>query len=269
MKLRTVFSTFAIGALLTLIVVGAVKVGHLIYEKAGTGEVKQVLVLGDSIWDLVRDETGIAGQLSEMLDGKVQIRNLSIQGSSASDDDGEAPDLGDMVRYLTSGEGEIDPYYAAAREAKDLPEEFDVILLAYGLNDYYAGRQLKNTKDYFDTSTYEGALCDAVQKLKEAYPNAKVVILSPTNCQGYSYGKVIHEGLTYSFGSGTIREFVQGAYEVALSFDALFINNTEAVPISIHNGARYLVDGTHLTEEGRRLYAENLALKLVAAGYLE
>ncbi|MGN0412020.1 MAG: SGNH/GDSL hydrolase family protein [Lachnospiraceae bacterium] len=234
----------------------------------------QILVLGDSIWDLVRDDTGVAALLEKEL-GNAMVYNLAIKGSQAADtgagdaagaetDSGigaEDTSLIAMTEYIT---GKRECALPDDVEAKNiLPEvpyeEMDYVILAYGLNDYFAGVKQKNPNDYYDVTTYSGALCSGVMALQEVCPDAVFVIVSPTYCQGYSYGQVIHESTSHDFGGGTLIDYTASAKAVSASFNAIFINSYDDMNISIHNGEKYLIDATHLTEYGRKKYAENVA----------
>lgn len=220
----------------------------------------QILVLGDSIWDLVRDDTGVAALLEKEL-GNAVVYNLAIKGTQATDTGAEDTSLIAMTEYIT---GKRECALPDDVEAKNiLPEvpyeEMDYVILAYGLNDYFAGVKQKNPNDYYDVTTYSGALCSGVMALQEVCPDAVFVIVSPTYCQGYSYGQVIHESTSHDFGGGTLIDYTASAKAVSASFNAIFINSYDDMNISIHNGEKYLIDATHLTEYGRKKYAENVA----------
>lgn len=266
------FIGILIGTVLTVIVIIGIQHGIKTIRDnriISSHDAVNIVVLGDSIWDLVRDETGIAARLQTDLGGKATIYNLSIKGSSAAASGGttgigtqqDQICLYAMAKYLTGvTENDIPEEYTASDllDTVDM-NSVDYVLIAYGLNDYFGSVPLKNPDDYYDVTTYEGAMCESIEMLKEAYPSVQFVILSPTYCQGYSYGQVVHESNTYSYGGGTGLDYVTAAKEVADSYSATFVNNTTALPISIHNGPEYLVDGTHLTQKGRREYAANLA----------
>ncbi len=220
----------------------------------------QILVLGDSIWDLVRDDTGVAALLEKEL-GNAVVYNLAIKGTQATDTGAEDTSLIAMTEYIT---GKRECALPDDVEAKNiLPEvpyeEMDYVILAYGLNDYFAGVKQKNPNDYYDVTTYSGALCSGVMALQEVCPDAVFVIVSPTYCQGYSYGQVIHESTSHDFGGGTLIDYTASAKAVSASFNAIFINSYDDMNITIHNGEKYLIDATHLTEYGRKKYAENVA----------
>lgn len=226
------------------------------------GEV-EILVLGDSIWDLERGESGIAALLEKELPN-VTVYNCAVKGSRAAADE---CGLFAMAEYI-AGKREIAfPADAKAPEVLENVDfsEVDYIFIAYGLNDYFAAVRRKNPDDCYDVTTYEGALCASIEMLRESCPEAEFVILSPTYCQGYSYGQVIHESTTYDYGGGCGDDYAASAKRIAEAYGYLFVDNYGELGISIHNGAAYLEDATHLTEKGRSAYAENLARHLIDA----
>lgn len=226
------------------------------------GEV-DILVLGDSIWDLERGESGIAALLEEEL-SNVTVYNCAIKGSRAAADD---CGLTAMADYIAGKREVVFPADAAAEDVLRQVDfsDIDYIFIAYGLNDYFAAVRRKNPDDCYDVTTYEGALCTSIEMLRESCPSAEFVILSPTYCQGYSYGQVVHESTSYDYGAGCGDDYAASAERIAEAYGYLFVDNYEELGISIHNGAAYLEDATHLTEKGRRAYAENLAFHLVEA----
>lgn len=230
----------------------------------GRGEVT-IVVFGDSIWDICRDETGIAALLEERLKS-ARVVNCAIMGTSAAyraSLEGETPEetaswnQKSLMGILDSE----DPLSVISEytEVTEIPlEQADYIVLAYGLNDYFCAVPRKS-EDAFDPYTYEGALRCAAQRLGKAFPQARIMILSQTYCQGYSYGKVDSESDYKDYGGGTGPDYVAAAEEAASEQGCIFVNNYEDLGIDLLNGPRYLSDATHLTALGRKEYAMNLA----------
>jgi len=244
---------------------------RVITEKMAADGPVNILVLGDSIWDLERGESGIAALLEQELSHQAKVYNLAIKGSRAAGYKGRefqkenAVCLSSMVQYLTGQtENAIPEEYEAAKLISDVDlVQMDYVILAYGLNDYFGAVQQKNLQDGFDTSTYAGAMCAAIRSMKGINPKLRFVVVSPTYCQGYSYGQVIHESMQHDYGNGTGYDYAMTAKEVAASFDGIYVDQYEGLEISIHNGSKYLIDATHLTEKGRRIYAENVARRMI------
>lgn len=230
----------------------------------------QIVVFGDSIWDNVRDDTGIGAQTASNL--KADVYNLSIAGTSAARLE-EVPEVNQtlnhqglyyMVRQVVGlEEAQIDPLEEAFTLVDTVDfSQTDYFVIAYGLNDYFNAVP-RVSEDEADPYTYAGSLRYAISLLKEYYPQAKIVVLSQTYCQGYSYGKVDSESDTKDYGQGTGPDYVAAAQEAAQDLGAIFINNYEKMGINIRNGATYLSDATHLTAKGRAKYAKILSVRLI------
>lgn len=225
----------------------------------------QIVVLGDSIWDICRDETGIAAVLEQEL-VSARVFNCAAMGTSAayrSQQEGETEEqTQEWNRKSLMGllECEDMEQVLAGRAGEDRLslEQADYIVLAYGLNDYFCAVP-RQTSDPYDTFSYSGALRTAVQRLQRDYPQARICILSQTYCQGYSYGKVDSESDYKDYGGGTGPDYVTAAESVAQELGCIFVNNYKDMGINIHNGPKYLSDATHLTAYGRAKYARILA----------
>lgn len=228
-----------------------------------------IVVFGDSIWDLVRDDTGIEARLADKLSATVY--NLAINGTNAAfRSEGEDLDkwngetLFRLVQEVTGTGEAVIPVQEEAHELIHQIDynEVDYFIIAYGLNDYFEAVPTEG-EDPFDTYTYGGALRSAVVLLKETYPNAEIVLISQTYCQGYSYGKIDSDSNTKDYGGGFAPAYVETAERVAEEYDLIFINNYKKMGIHRYNGPKYLIDATHLTEYGRDKYAGIVADYLI------
>lgn len=228
-----------------------------------------VVVFADSIWDMVRDETGIAAVLERELE-QAEIYNCAVMGSSAALrqqaenetlEETESWNKKSLAGILAQPEG----MQTVAEETgvRDVPLALaDYFVIAYGLNDYFCAVPRESAEAY-DPYSYAGALRTAVKRLREINPRAGIFLLSQTYCQGYSYGKVDSESDYKDYGAGTGPEYVSAMEKVAEETGCIFVNNYRDMGINIHNGPRYLSDATHLTAYGRRKYAKNLAKYLL------
>ena len=243
---------------------GNLKKKQLIEERGSVN----IVAFGDSIWAISKDETGIAAILEEELE-QARVTDCSIMGTRASykilDENAPQEELDwnkiSLMGILTEPEG-MELLMEKNGLSKIPLEDADYIVIAYGLNDYFAAIP-RTSENPYDPYTYAGALRTAVSWFAEHYPQAKVVLHSQTYCQGYSYGKVDSESDYKDYGGGTGPDYVAVIEQVAEEMDCIFVNNYEDMGINIHNGPKYLSDATHLTEYGRSKYAKNLAKYLL------
>lgn len=132
----------------------------------------------------------------------------------------------------------------------------DCFIINYGLNDYFTGYPV-SSEDPCDITTYKGAIRKAVTTLREAYPDAVILLLAPTFCTYFSYGteKMSPQG-------GVLTDYVEAAVSLAEELDIPYINNYEELGINADNELDYLADGCHPNETGRFLMGSKIVEKL-------
>lgn len=228
----------------------------------------RIVVLADSIWDIARDETGIAFLLEEELENAV-VYNCGIMGTTAAlkplkDEDiaeGEVWNALSLTGLLRDQEAIVS--LVQEEQLTEVPiKEADYFIIAYGLNDYFSAVP-RETEEKYDLYSYAGALRNAIEFLQNENKEATILLLSQTYSQGYSYGKVDTESDWKDWGGGTGPDYVYTAEKVANEYGCIFVNNYEDLGINLHNGLKYLSDAVHLTPYGREKYAENLAKYLL------
>ena len=128
-----------------------------------------------------------------------------------------------------------------------------MFVINYGLNDYYNGAALVS-EDPYDISTYGGALRGGIQKLKEAYPDAQIVLMTPNFTTYFDYG----QGRNSEEG-GMLEDYAKLALEVAKEQQIEVLDNYHELPITKENWKDYQDDGCHLNERGRFLLGSRIA----------
>lgn len=230
-------------------------------------ELKQIVVFGDSLWDSTRDETGIAYLVSKYTGADVY--NCAIGGTRASlkatesDIDYENWDSTSLVGMVNAAIGRVDPErflegYVAGGVFMNLDfSKTDCFIIAYGLNDYFANTPLnKEGGSSWDPHGYCGALRLAISNLRSYYPNARILLISPTYCQFWKDGYMYTDSNMKDFGSGTLTDYANACRNVAETQKTLFIDGYSTLGINSYTAEDYLEDGIHLTAAGRELYAK-------------
>ena len=224
-----------------------------------------IVVFGDSIWDMDRSETGIAAQLADYMDANVY--NCAIGGTRATLKPGESDvnyDTWDStsltgMAYVMRGlvsTNFLEGYPAGGVIRNVNPAEVDYYIIAYGLNDYFSGAPIAvDGGDTYDPHGYTGALYNAMELLKAASPNAQFLLISPTYCQFYENGYMVTDSNMKNYGEGTLTDYANACRNVAEMSNTLYIDAYSTMGINIYTAEEYLEDGVHLTEAGRTLYA--------------
>lgn len=237
----------------------------------------QIVILGDSIMDGDRTESGAADIIGEQLNAK--IYNMSMGGTTAALMPDEQYDfekwdsrclLGVVNAILGNIDTDIFEGYAAGEVLKTCDfSKTDYFIIEYGINDFLTGRIPRSR--YLDNGgtlavdgvhTYVGALDDAVNRLKSAFPDAGILIIALHYCQVFSGDTFIGDGYSIDYGYGPLVHFARGAGYVVGEHEeenVFFFNAFEDSGIDAYTADDYLADGIHMTPAGARVYAEKAA----------
>lgn len=237
----------------------------------------QIVIMGDSIMDGDRTESGAADIISEQLNAKVY--NMSIGGTTAALLPNESYDVNNwsscgLLGIVNAIQGNISTDifkgYAAEEVLKTCDfSKTDYFIIEYGVNDFLTGkipnsRYLENgdTLSMENVYTYTGALEDAIGRLQSTFPDAQILLVGPHYCQIFSGKTFIGDGYSLDYGYGPLINFARGAGYVADKHKEdgiLFFNAFENSGIDAESADDYLKDGVHMTPLGARIYAEKIA----------
>lgn len=237
----------------------------------------QIVILGDSIMDHDRTESGPAAIIAQSCGAKVY--NMSMGGTTAALLPGESAEREKwesrcLLGVVQAIQGNISHDIFDGFPAKEVLEncdfdKTDYFILEYGVNDFLS-RQVPQSK-YLENGdtlnvglsyTYTGALEDAVTSLQASFPNAKILIVAPHYCQIFSGKTFMGDAYSVDYGYGPLISFARGAgyvYEQHKDENVLFYNAFELSGINAETADDYLEDGVHMTPLGSRVYAEAIA----------
>ena len=229
----------------------------------------QIVFLGDSILDNFRDDTGVVYLVGEALDA--DVINLAIGGTCASI--GYDNDKSDENWDSTSGAGVakaicgiVSPDVFFDCTAKNLikshMDDFkntDIFVIEYGINDFMFGRAMVDLDDLTNPTTYEGALRQMLNAITKTYPNAKIVTCQPSYVEFFrENGEYVGNSYVLDNGTGTEYDYGRKMENLSKEYGAYFFAFDDN-GITMENASETLLDGVHLSQEGRRIYAENLS----------
>ena len=236
-----------------------------------------VVVLGDSIFGQVRDETAVSEYLSELLGQEVfngalggtcfsrinregrlaytkdSLSFVSISRAAALDDFG--------LQQITRVRENATEYFSDVIDTVEVIDfsGVDTLLVLYGVNDYHDGVPLENPEDPYDEYTFAGALRSALACWQEAFPDTRILLLTPT----YSwYGHVTCEEKDQ--GGGILEDYVNKEIQVAeeMNVEILDLYHDFYPHEEPDDWRLYTRDGLHPNEAGRKLLAETVAAYL-------
>ncbi|MCM1251902.1 MAG: SGNH/GDSL hydrolase family protein [Clostridium sp.] len=243
----------------------------------------QIVFMGDSLLDHVREYDGIAALISDACNANVY--NMSMGGTTAALAPGETADfdkwdsrclLGVVYAILGKIDTSLFEPYKAGEILKTCDfSKTDYFVIEYGVNDFLAkipqNYYLENgeTRNEGSEHTYAGALDTAITLLHDAYPNAHFLIIGPHYCQFFNGETFMGDGYTYDNGYGKLIDYTRVCGYVANQHKedgVLFYNAFEESGIDAYSADDCLEDGIHLTSEGRRRYVE-YAIRLIKSDF--
>lgn len=239
-------------------------------QREPRGRELQLVFLGDSIFDTNRDGTGVPYLTSEACEADVY--NLAIGGTCAALEYEESAESGrwtstSLIGIVRAIMGDISTDVFAGKAVKDILDNPDIdfsqtdyFIVEYGMNDFLRATPLDSAdRELFDLKTYAGALRYAVDNLRDVAPDATIILCAPNYAQFYDGTWMIGDGNSINNGYGTLFDYKGICNYVANEKQTLFFNAYQDLGIDGYTAEEYLEDGVHLTEAGRRLYADALA----------
>lgn len=242
-----------------------ISVAEEVQEPALTPEVEQyssvldgkkIVVFGDSIWNDARGEDGVSEQLMSMTGSTVY--NCAIGGTSAALVGNNPKDIRDWDDQSFNGMVYVANDVVSARQvlgdtaAYEVIEQVDFntvdyILVSYGLNDFFSEVPVY-PEYYYDINSYVGALRNGILHLREQYPQAQIVLVTPTYSQLFESEREYHIG-----------DYVEAMRSVAAEMNTGLADMYHAMGEDPGSRIQHLDDGVHLSSEGRSIYAESIA----------
>lgn len=234
-----------------------------------------VVIMGDSIMGQSRGETSVAEQLEGLLD--VPVYNgafggtcLSVQEDSKTNYTADlmnmvglskaivADDFG--VQQTARSRREITDYYAPVVDEMECVDfdRVEVLVLAFGVNDYHAGVALDNASYPMDETTFGGALRSVISTLQGKYPDMRIVLATPTYAWYRGKNLTCEE---YERGGLYLEEYVTKELAIAeeMGVEVVDLYHDVYPHEKWEDWEIYTEDGLHPNESGRALLAELLA----------
>lgn len=235
-----------------------------------------IVMFGDSVLGECRDTTSIPAQL-ETMTGK-SVFNGALGGTCMSRNNREMrlsyiKDSLSIVALAEALATEDLGVQQTARVKEAATEYFEVtidglntidfnkvetIIIGAGVNDYHAGTPIYPQKDAYDEYTFVGALRSVIRDIREAYPNIRIVLMTPT----YTWYR--EKNLTceaYDLGGGSLEAYVNAELQVAeeMGVEVIDLYHDFYPHEQWEDWEIYSRDGLHPNEAGRELIAKTIA----------
>ncbi|WP_050698651.1 SGNH/GDSL hydrolase family protein [Anaeromassilibacillus senegalensis] len=237
---------------------------------------RTLVCFGDSITGMFRPPTDYPSIIAKLTG--MQVYNVGMEGCRMSRHPDQYYDAFCMYRLadaVASGDYSLQEAaightgsYAAERVSnlKDINwRDVDHVTIFYGTNDIQGGVPLDNANNPKDTTTYLGAARYALEKLWGAYPNLKILLLTPI-FRYWDNEYIDSDEKTFSDGRH-FYEFGDALIQLARGYKIPAVDMYRTLGINRFNRTHYFPpnDGTHPNETGRTLLGEKITCELLSS----
>lgn len=207
-----------------------------------------IVFFGDSVLTYNKGSMSLPGVV-EGLSG-AQVYNCGLGGMPASGNPAAIYSMNGVInRFLDQDtDGLTENHYLSGLTDYingDHQGKRHCFVLNFGLNDYFSGCPVENPEDDYDTETYAGALRTGIRALRESYPDALILVMTPTYTILFSNGTERNSEV-----GGVLTEYVDAAVRVSEEMGVYCKNNYWDSGINEESQELYLADGTHPNERG-------------------
>ena len=211
----------------------------------------EIIFFGDSVIGNYADSMSVPGVINGLTGAAVY--NCGYGGRSAAYGPKGFESAPEIVRAFIEQDLAAVPkesqVYAGIEEYIQTGElnKKKIFVFNYGLNDYFEGLPIR-TEDIYDISSYTGAIRTAVCALKEVYPEAGILLLTPNQTIEFDYGKEIR-----SEQGGKLQDYADALLVLADQMNVNVLDHYRQLPIDMEKHWELLQDGTHPNAQGRFL----------------
>ena len=273
---QLIYSVLAAGIFILIMVLWGTVLGKSPQLSAdGQKEEADIVVLGDSIYGLYRDETGACAKLEQYL-GKV-VFNGALGGTSmgrleenrGSSYVKDAFSMVSLSKAIVSGDFRLQEhtemkengtaYFSESIAAlKEIDfSKVEILMISHCVNDYHAGEVIygENVEDEY---TYAGALRNTLTMLKKTYPDLRIILLTPPFTWYTELGLTCEE---YVRGGNVLADYVDAQYAIAeeMNVEVIDLYHDLFPHETWEDWQKYSIDGIHPNEAGGELLARTIA----------
>lgn len=136
---------------------------------------------------------------------------------------------------------------------QDMPKGYDLVIVFGGTNDFGIGNEPMGTATDQTADTFYGALNLLITGLKEKYPDALIVFMTPIHRRNESEPNV--------FTGAVFKEYIEAIKDRVKAHGVLLLDLYKAKslqPTEEYYEKMIRQDGIHPNDEGHRLIAEEL-----------
>ena len=216
----------------------------------------EIVFLGDSVFGNYTDSMSIPGVVAGLTGANTF--NCAQGGCPATNDEEALLSFERMVsRFICGDITELEDcvYKAGVQEYLEKHEDDKKLcfVINFGLNDFFGGHAVANVSDANDSKTFAGAMRNGIRMLREAYPEASILVMSPNQVIFFGNGTEPQSEV-----GGALEEYVEAARDVAGEFGVAYLDIYSESVITVETSEYYLEDGCHPGERGRFVLGQEI-----------
>ncbi len=221
---------------------------------------KRLVFFGDSVIGNYTDSASIPGVVAGL--SGASVYNCGYGGNTAA----ECPDAlialpgiakAFAERNLSALPQETQVYRGVSsylsENSPDSPDENLCFVINYGLNDYFLGLTVSSEENPMDTATYRGAIRTAVDTLLTSFPNAQIILCTPSYCHYYQDGTEPHGD-----GKYVLKDYVDSVLSLSEELQVDVLDTYHDLGVDSGNWNQYLPDQVHPDAAYRYLIGKSL-----------
>ena len=140
--------------------------------------------------------------------------------------------------------------------------KIDIMTIAYGTNDFTSAKGLDNANNLYDTDYFGGALRYSLEKIGNAFPNIRFVIVAP--CWRFwndDNGNYLESSDQREINGVKLHNLVDKCVEIGKEYHLPVVNPYDEMAVNKFNRSWWFNqnDGTHPNENGRKSLARLMA----------
>ncbi len=240
-----------------------------------------IIMLGDETVGNVEDSSSLAYKVKEITGGNVMSAQYEGMTFSISEKTYNIPEDAFSTYYFVTCLINNDFYLAEnalSSMSDDIKQKYsdffywaryldystaDIIVLCAGRNDYLQGRSLEGEDKYseqpFGTpNSISGGLDLTIRMLKSTYPNAQIIVCSPSFFLTKDEdGKLVGADVKNN-GNGGVGEYVVNMAGVASEESVTFVDNYFGIKFNASNYEEYIDENGNPNDKANQLIAEHL-----------
>lgn len=221
---------------------------------------KRLVFFGDSVIGNFTDSASIPGVVAGL--SGAAVYNCGYGGNTATESPGAPIALPGIAKAFAQGDLSALPREAQVYQgvssylsdpSSDPYDENLCFVINYGLNDYFQGLTVSSEEDPMDTATYCGAIRTAVDTLKTSFPNAQIILCTPSYCRYYEFG-------TEPQGAGryVLTDYVDSVLSLSEELPVDVLDTYHSLGVDSGNWEQYLPDQVHPGAAYRYLIGKSL-----------